>query len=787
MTEIDREIVERALTAKTPADAAAVQRLIATAHGGEHLRPLGDRWGNFGLLASSADYDLKLVELVTNMQDAVIERAAISRFGSRSDAARALTSPHEAARKLFGADGPAILPEVTFWESDPPASKSHRLTIWFDDRGTGMSPRAVPETIFQLGGSNKEDAPYLQGAFGLGGELMYRNSRFVVLVTRRAPELLRDGEEDRIAVAVVEWRAQTKTQTAVYLVDREWVRAGDVALPWSCPAATYPELEPGTHIALISYGTGALYRKREGDERSFDTIVNTRLFRPLFPTRWRNYLARGSERATTLRGLHSRLDTTTHALPTEHDQLPFVYNGTQYFLDTTYVVFAGVGEAGERRKFVAKDHALIFTSNGQVQAHWTPAEFKAKTTLKKLDSRILVEINLDALPVEARTALFTPDRAETVKSEVARKLDREVANFLDNWDSLVDHNQAILQEQLRAASDVSTRAVSDQIRRAISARGFGGGPGTGGTMGPGGRFRSGGGAGGRPRKPAVLLDDPTRIDGPSKLILELGKTRTQRFEVNAKDEFFARNRGELKVEPGDGFPFDDVTDILTIGRPHGGLVRLNFAIPDGYDQCEFDLALVLRGWSKSSGGAGPDLVHPFRVQLVTEIPGRGDGAGRKPTGSQGGSSSAKGANAVLLWVSGTRRGWQPSQVGELERVPANQIAAEREEYRDLQSLGDEEVECISLNVDFGPLVKYLGGRAASLSQSGTDLNKNRYAVGVGVQMLALAEEEDRLAKSGHAIDPVTREAFMRSAARGVLAVLPEFDRLARLADDLDAE
>lgn len=771
-------IVRAALEATTAEDALGVQQMIAMAVGDEHFRPLGDRWGNFGLLASAADYDLKLVELITNMQDAIIERAALSTYGTRASAAAALKSPGEAVSVLFGSGGPETLPEVTFLESDPPASKTHKLTVWFEDRGIGMTPNSIPETIFALGGSNKEDAPYLQGAFGLGGELMYRNSDYVVVVSRRAPELLAEGEEDRITVAVVQWNAQTKTQTAVYLVDRPWNRPGDQALPWSCPASEYPEFAAGTRISLISYGTNALYRRREGDERSFDTIVNTRLYRPMFATRWRNYLARGEDRATNLRGLRSRLDTTAHDFAVEHDQLPFVAYGRQYFLDISYVVFAERGAPGERRSFVAHDHAVLFTSNGQVQMHWTPAEFKAKTKLKKLDSRVLIEVNLDALPVDARTALVTPDRTETVKSEVARRLDEAVIDFVDDWDPLVEQNRLILQEQLRSATQISTRTASDQIRRAFRALGYGSGGGSGKGSGPGGSSRSGGSSGGRPPKPIDLHDDPTRISGPASIQLEIGRTRGQKFEIDATDEFFARGRGELTLEAGEGFPFESISDIVTIARPHSGRVRIGFAIPDGYDETSFDMKLVLRNWLKAAGGVGPDLEHKFGVELVSEIPGSGDGGGRKPTGNAT-RGAGHGANAVLLWARGSEQGWQPTVVGGLERIPADQIAEERPEYSDLATLGNSEVDCITLNSDFQPLVRYLASRAESLTQLSTDQLKNRYAVGVGVQMLVLAEEEAKLSNIDRPLDDAARSASHRAAARGVLAVLPEYDKLAQ--------
>lgn len=152
---------------------------------------------------------------------------------------------------------------------------------------------------------------------------------------------------------------------------------------------------------------------------------------------------------------------------------------------------------------------------------------------------------------------------------------------------------------------------------------------------------------------------------------------------------------------------------------------------------------------------------------------------RRGTGSSG---AGRGANAVLLWVNGSQRDWQPTHVGELEKMPAAQIAAGRVEFADLVSLGDTEIDCITLNSDYQPLVRYLSGRAESLAQTSTDQLKNRYAVGVGVQMLVLAEEEEKLKKTGHQLDEEARGASRRAAARGVLAVLPEFDRLTQIIE-----
>ncbi|TBN57436.1 hypothetical protein EYE40_08550 [Glaciihabitans arcticus] len=785
MTKFSAEIVKAAVAATTPEEASDLQALIALSIGGEYIRPLGDRPNNYGTLASAADYDLKLVETITNMQDAVVDRAALAKYGSREGAAAALRNPRDAAAELLGDKSDADLADlaqVTFHESDPPTDKTLKFTAVFRDKGTGISNSQIPKTIFGLGGSYKEDAAYLQGAFGLGGELTYRNADYVVLVTRKAPELLVVGEEDRISVAVVEWRRLTKVESAYYLVDAEWDEPGDIANPWSCSASEAPAFEPGTHLALISYKTKHLHRQREGDARSFDTIINTRLVRPVFPVRWRNYLARGAERSTVIRGLESRLDNTDYDFTRESATMPFIWEGKTFLLDIGYTLFNEPNEKGKRASFVAYNHAVLFTSNGQVQNHWTPAEFRQRTKLKKLDQRVLVEVNLDALPIAARTSLFTADRAETVKSEFALRLESQVLSFVDEWDSLRDENRLAVEKQIRSATKSNTRGVSDKIRRAFAVRGFGASAAAGVAAGGagGGGTNSGGSSGGK-RKVLKLNVDPTLIAGPSTLNLVIGETRFVSFTVDALDEFFNSGRGEIEVSADDNIPFE-LNESIAIGLAHNGYFRVGIGVPDGFEPAEFAITFSIKNWTKASGGLGANLEHTCVIQLVTELPGKGAGAGAKPTGNPGKDGVGQGSNVVLLWDTiENRNEWTAQTVGQLELVEAQSVANTNPDFADLLKLGSTEVQCLILNSTYGPLVSYLNARAQSVGGVTIDEMKARYAIGVGVEMLVLDEEAEKLAKNESVLlNDDQKAGAYRAAARGTLAILPDFDDLAKI-------
>ena len=89
---------------------------------------------------------------------------------------------------------------VEFYEFDPVARDTHRLTVAFRDHGCGITPAYSSRSIFALGSSHKNELSWEQGAFGLGGRTTYRNAQAVIVVTCRDPRFLRPGEEDRITV-----------------------------------------------------------------------------------------------------------------------------------------------------------------------------------------------------------------------------------------------------------------------------------------------------------------------------------------------------------------------------------------------------------------------------------------------------------------------------------------------------------------------------------------------------------------------------------------------------------
>lgn len=773
-----RNIVEAALQARTTEDAERVDALIADAIGARFERPVGDRVNNHGLLATSGSYDFKLIENVTNMQDALLERRAAARYGGLS--AVPYLSPHEAARDLLAGETEADVSRrvsVEFFEADQPARKSKRLTAVFRDQGCGIEPGYVAASIFALGSAHKEKTFWQQGAFGIGGATTFRNADAVVLVSRRAPEM--NPADDVILVAVCLWQKSVKGKGLFYRVTSDWAGGRNAgAAPWAMPADQFPEFEPGTHLALINYGTERLHAIRHSDNpNSFERVLDTRLFRPVTPVRLNNQLMKDHPR--TRRGLARRFEDNPRPDRREgSSMLPFRIGGSTYQLPVTFYFFTparslGDGKAdttGQKKNFVADGHAVMFTSNGQTHHHWSPAEFRERTRLRQLSEHLLVVVDTDPLPIQLRTDFFTADRSGVRASEEALRLESELAGFLDGWDELTELNAEMIRNALMGGSnDRPTFEISQQISRAFAARlqGFQfHGNGRNGTSQPP-RERE-------PKAPRELHADPTMLKGPERATVLPGKSKTFRFSLDATDEFFSSGRGALTIKCS--HPDIDAEDIA-VGPLHQGRVRVLVAVPAEVELGEYTLTAGVYDWLTATGGAGPDLEWTTHVSVVDELP--------EPSpperSAKSRSRTSEGPQVALLWRRGEQIDLLPKQPGKVEEMPAKTLADANGDYKELATLGESLVLTILLNEDYSPLKKYLQRRQADQSKVGSGHAHNRYAIDVGVALLVLHHEAEQRRRKGQAIDDDLLEVARSAAAQGAISILPHFDALAREA------
>lgn len=750
-----KKIVRFACDVRSMDDARRLEEAIVESVGSEHRRPLGDVWNNFGLVSHTGDFDHKVIEAVTNAQDAILEREATKRFRG---GLIPYQSPRAAARDLLDLEGKTTSERihVEFFSAGAVQDKQRAITIGVTDDGCGMKPTQMRSTILQLGSRHKSDSRYQQGAFGLGVKSAYRNAQAVVIISRRAPEM-GDADADRVTVAVVTWKAFGKGLCASYLTTTDWGEgANGEAEPWSAPAADV-EFPVGTRLLLVEYQVRGLHRAYSGDHRNFQAVANTRLHEPVLPFRQTSHLIKKAE-PRTVYGLARALSDSPPA-DHGHDRLPFAIDGTTYQLPINWWVFpAAANKPGGRDSRVAAGHVVSFTSSGQIHHHWDKPRFKADTRLNKVDDRVYVVVETDALPIETRTALFTPDRSAMLPGERATRLEESVAAFLRDHDELREINGNLQREAIESAlGSRKTRAVAQRISQAFQAKGFSSGPGTGSGRG------SGGGRG-KPKK-LKLLKEPTALTGPKTVTMRPEDVRTITYWLDAKDSFMTRGIGRFDIECD--HPDLDATMLLHSDL-RNGRIRLNILIPENAACGEFNLVARAPEWNSLAGGLAGPLKHETTLVVTDEPP-------PPPTDpSKDSGAKSAGAEIALQW----RDDIPGNQVGWVDEIEARALAADPE-YKDLAKLGGTEIPTIVLNESFSQFRRYVSVMRANKGDRAVEDAKARYAAGVGVGLL-VAHSDDDLKE----LTDDHRAAIARAQARAALTLLPDFDKLMA---QLDAE
>jgi hypothetical protein len=764
MNITDAQIVKMAVEARSHADVYELNAAIAESVGGDFRRPVGDKWGNFGMMSHSGDFDHKLIECVTNAQDAIIEREVQLRFGA---AKVPFLSPHEAAAALLDRSSKDAEGRIMVEIGDPGgnALEDYRISFVVRDDGCGMRPEQLPLTILQLGSSQKRFSTYQQGAFGLGVKSAFRNARAAVVVTRPAPEI--DEGADVLSVATVQWEQDGQALSAYYLTTCDWNEGKNAdAIPWSTPVTDEIVFAAGTQLTLIEYQSRYFSRKFAGDDRTFDLVARTRLHDPVIPFRHISYLMKKPE-PRTVRGLAQFLPDAVARrddLRSGSETMPFLCDGQTYQLPVTWWVFPGPKETGARKQSIAAGHVVSFTSSGQIHNHWDQSKFRSVTGLGKLDNRIYVVVETDEIPIATRTNLFTPDRSALLPSDNSIRLEREVGSFLKDYDDLRELNSQFLREEIeRSVGGQKTRDVARRISASFQAKGFGTSGGTGeGT----GRNKPPG----RP-KHMKLKSEPTELIGQKTITVRPGEVRSLRYFLDARNTFTGVGGPILIVEcdhPAIG------AREMPVGVLHDGRIRVGFAIPDDAQLGQFGITATVPQWPSSSGGVARPLSWTTSLTVTDErraLPAQ-------PNVKAGAQSA--GTEVALIWTDGEDRTWTPLDPGVIEEMPAVELAR-RPEYKDLAKLGETPIPTIVLHEKYSPLARYIASLTRARKTATVDRTRDRYAEGIGVGFLVMHTDPNL-----KDLEDDVKRAVARTYARTALSLLPLFNRMAEQIDEANA-
>ncbi len=768
-------IVQMAMTAHTRSDVEQLETALRTRLHGPKIRYLGDKEANWSEISSPADPTALIFERVTNMWDAVLEL-----FARRAGSAPSWASPTEAAAALLQVDGgPSQLPSnrrdelarhavVTLHDSDD--SKAFP-TLSFRDQGIGLTASEMPTTILSIAESNKLRKPYMHGIFGKGGSSASVFSDATVILTRKQPDLLAPEQEDRISIAVIKEDDAPDVGLPFF---RYYV--GSDRLPLSVPAADQPSFEPGTLVIHVNYHAGNMGVQQWRFEQSIYAQAETLLFKPTLPyslhdDRSEAYNTRPMARRkpSTLSGLAQRLDNRTA-------------DGLKGRSSWTTI---GVPEVGQlkarwwlydsednRRLSAAKGHAVIFTTNGQVHHTWDQARLRVLVpTLRRVSGRLLCEVDCDGVELKRRVKVFDTFRTQVRKGPEGRAVEGAIARVLADDPDLAEHETRFIRESLQSSTQKVSDKLLQRLNNAVRAKGAGLTPVTPTRPKPP-----------NPRPAAELYEEPTTFTGPETVTAGLGTTVTIFFEMNAVDGFVPE-RGTITITPDAGAP--ELS--LSIGDLRRGRLRVGANIPEDADLGVIQLDATLE-WRRREGGVA-SIPWMTKLEVVAEVKPKTS----KPSKKKARKRKRPAGDLAFIWSTPDEQGepWDDLTVGEVHEVEGSVLASQfPESYGDLKGVKGQ-IPTVVLNSEFRDWARYKKASIRKTTDSASDQREERYGIAVGSVVANFDALERKLRKRWEARDtaaggagdpdrPMTPEQFQRAlaeAARGVIALMPDFDAL----------
>ena len=528
-------------------------------------RPFGGRPNNRGAIEVAADPARSAIERVTNEHDALLELEH-----KRHDGKPECRSPREAANAWFGVptkDGLAGLTPKQRQELAANAVvrleagegwQSRILTAF--DRGIGIAPDRMKDTILSLNESNKIQKHYLAGTYGQGGSSTLTFSSIVFIASRAFGS-------DKIGFTVARYEdlpaAEYKTGRYVYLVEDDDVLVVD---------AKAEDFAHGTVIRHFGYDLSS-YTASIGPKSLYGALQRV-MFDPVLPIRFENRVAQWNR---TIKGSRNALNGAADAGdddgtkgPALDYQLP-MFNlslgdhgdiGIEYWVLARPETKDGKKASKPSRNFVDDAKPIILTHNGQNQGELTGRLIKKDAELPFLQAqgRLVVHVNCDRLSPGAKRMLFSSTREQTREGFIQSTIQKELIDNLKADDELRRLNELARDQSLKDRDDAAEKQIQQQVARLLRVVGsalvdVGGAKGAPAATGTSTKKGSG------PRKkpePIETKDPPTYI----KIVSEKDEEVT----------FFGGQRKYIRIETDANSDYHDTDDAKKS--------RINIALPE---------------------------------------------------------------------------------------------------------------------------------------------------------------------------------------------------------------
>lgn len=614
MSREQADIIAALETAKTRDDVSTLIGL-AKKQGPVSWRPIGDRPNNSGNIEMGSHPGLAIVERITNMMDAMIELE----FSLNPDTS--IKNPREAAEKYFGIPKYGMN-ELTKEEVRELAKNLmvvledsgdvKRPTIVLRDKGIGQTAAAFPTTLLSLNEDNKAKKPWVMGTYGQGGSVTYAFSEATIIMSRRHPDLLLEGEADEIAWTVVLelMPEDLQSQSYQYLVMDDDTEKGSV---FSFPSSLLPDFEPGTRITHVEFELNLSGPYTINPYQFFQSA----LFDPVLPfvLSGKRKSPKDDQSIRTMLGSANRLRNTASAggdiEVAHHDSKKLNLQDLGSVTVNYWLLQTASGAAAKKeitRSYVhLADTAVAMTLYGQRQDTEARRWLKSKTTFGYIYDQLIVQIDAEDLSKEAKSKLFASTRERARVGEIRNEVYDEVAIALREDDLLRARNRDEKERILNATTSAASEKVRKRLARYINHKikdlekhGVGGSSGGSGGKGDDTKARRKSTGGGKPvvrdTSDDKLLNDPTEISFSRKQMkVRQGERASVQFLANAKNHYLPNNSRSMTINFKDesGAVVNDLFVITSQSALMGGQSQWIIMAKDDTPLGAYDLVVQL--------------------------------------------------------------------------------------------------------------------------------------------------------------------------------------------------
>jgi hypothetical protein len=604
-----KDLLNGLLAAETEAEVVKILTDAGYWNNPKGWRYYGDRprnWATVGGQQSKPDH--ALVEKLTNAIDTKLIAAA--RIANEFEGPNQPKSIFEARDRLFGIQLKDI---ETLSKSITVAATGQRKrpSITISDDGEGVTPSDMPKTILSLHEGNKEQIPFVQGKFNMGGsgvlEFCGIDRNVELVLSRRNPKLLpanASAEDKEWSFTVIRREypppESPRSSRFTYLAPgpKDFEGHGSL-LTFDAPTMPiFPEKNKayareatwGTLFKLYEYGTRATTNMMLED----GLLMKLRLLlpEPALPIRFhecRDYKGHSGSFDTPMAGLIYTLEHDRKNPKRQNvewfDKFEIDIDGQKFTTRIYLFRKAGKDESKNPAENYRKDEGVVFTYNGQAQAVLSKDFFRRKRVKQDyLWNSLLVFVDCSGIDVRSHEKLFMPNRENLRDGTLKRRLAAELEEKLRHHKELEQIAIARRKSELSESPEVSQtfeKFIEDMVKKHPLLEQI---------LGPGFRIAN-------PFKPHLVESTEKPFQGvrfPTKFHfrgLQLGKPLDRdahlnsqvrvAFETDAENDYFRRDEqpGECKL-----FQLNDgkMNSAKNWQTPHlfEGLATLTLALPE---------------------------------------------------------------------------------------------------------------------------------------------------------------------------------------------------------------